>query len=142
MPEVQEDFGIVRKSGRTFENRQMVEKRSQRNRKEEKGAMTASENIKSKDKRAFEDETRKKSLDEFGKNGRRSEYAADRNQKQTGAKEGAIRGSIQEGVISGLVSEGVISGLVSEGVISSLPHPIRHFERSDHLCLDVQRLRK
>ena len=143
LPEVQEDFGIVRKSGRKFENRQMVEKRSQRNRKAEKGAMMASENIKSKDKRAFEDETRRKSLEESGKTGRRSEYAADRNEKQTGdvpdAKEGTKRGSIQEERISG---EGAISCMPSEGVISSLPHPIRHFERSDHLCRDVQRLRK
>ena len=73
----------------------------------------------------------KKRLDKFGKNGK-SEYAVVGNQKHV------VMGDMPPGSLQ----EGVISGKVSEGVISGLPHPIRHFERSDHLCRDVQRLRK
>ena len=139
LPEVQEDFGIVRKSGRRFDDRQMVENRSQRKRKEEKGEEAMkSENSKrkGKDKRAVEDKCTPKEFGEQGISESENATGKARNQKQNIYEMFAGRMDAKEGVTLEFEEEEdeVISGL--------LPHPIRHFERSDHLCQDVQRLRK
>ena len=154
MPEVQEDFGIVRKIGRDFDKRQEEIRTNKREANRHLSSYDERSIVrtdrKSKDKRALADKTDKNS-ENLVKQGKVRNQRI-QNDSASDVKRGNISGQaapIQEvGVISsGLsIQERVISSQTSpkqEGVISSgQPRPIRHFERSGHLCQDVHRLRK
>ena len=155
LPEVQEDFGIVRKIGRDFDKRQEEIRTNKREANRHLSSYDersiARTDGKSKDKKALADKTNKNSENLVKRGKVRNQRI--QNDSASDVKRGNISGQaapIQEvGVISsGLsIQERVVSGQTSpkqEGVISSgqPPRPIRHFERSGHLCQDVHRLRK